>query len=181
MCGHIGWYIWVNFFNNTKGIQMMKWFLMVLMALVLCSCGTTMYQLHTTCEQSNEEIFQSLTSVLLSSNFLVKQNDPKNGYLQAETMPVVNANETQYKIWTFQIVDSIPKNSAVNDGERKMKKMVCSAKEVTVLRNAFGWVVNEHTEYYNDKSHKIFTWYWDIRNRIQQMCSDIRIIEKKVN
>jgi len=162
---------------------MMKWFLMVLVVLVVCSCGTTVYQLHTTCDKGNEELFQSLTTVLLSSNFLVKQNDAKNGYLQAETMPEFNfwLGMQEQRIWTFQLVDSIPKSSAGNDVAKIMKKLISSAKVVYVKQNAFGSTVAGNTVYYNDETHKDWTWYWDIRNRIQQMCSDIRIIEKKVN
>ncbi len=161
----------------------MKWFLMVLLMVVVSSCGTTVYQLHTTCEQSNEEIFQGLMSVLLSSNFMIKQNDPKNGYLQAETLSEYSiwTGQNEMRVWSFQLIDSIPKSSSGVVGEKRLKKLISYAKAVIVQQNAFGATSGGYTLYYNDKAHKDWNWYWDVRNKIQQQCSGIRFEEKKVN
>jgi hypothetical protein len=161
----------------------MKWFLMVMVAVVVWGCGTTVIQLHTTCEQSNEEIFQGLTSVLLSSNFMIKQNDPKNGYLQAETIPEFSiwTGQNEMRVWSFQLIDSIPKSSSGAVGDKRLKKLISSAKAVVTQQNAFGATTGGYTLYYNDKTHKDWNWYWDIRNKIQQQCSEIRFVEKKVN
>lgn len=162
---------------------MMKWFFFILLAVVVCSCGTTVYQLNTTCEKSNEEIFQGLSSMLLSSNFLIKQNDPKTGYLQAETVPEYNflSGVNYVRMWTFQLTDSIPKTSTADMSGKKLKKMMCTARLLMTSQNAFGSTTGAAMRYYNDEISKEQIWYWDIRNYIQKMCSDIVIIEKEVN
>jgi len=155
----------------------MKWLFVLALAVTVCSCGTTVYQLNTTCEKSNIELFQSLSSVLLNAKFVITLNDPIKGSLQAEVLPDSPywLDHKEMRIWSFQVVDSIPPG---NTNRKNLKKMVSNALYATVHKNPFGQTYLNNLTYCNDQTDKDQSWYWDIRNHIQNMCSDIIIIEK---
>lgn len=144
----------------------MKKFMFLLLATVLCSCGHTVYQLNTDCDRvSAEELFQSITTLLMQENFLIKQNDIKLGYLQAETVPDFNVwvGQTETRIWVFQYIKG---------------KIVASAKVVYQGQNAFGSPTSSSQIYYGDKTHSDWTWYWTIRRGIETICGNKIIIKE---
>lgn len=141
----------------------------LLLAILLTSCGTTVYQLKTDCNKDTEDLFKAIAMALSEENFLIKQNDAKLGYLQAETIPSFNiwigANEIRY--WVFQKVED---------------KVTASAKVAYITQNVFGATTGGSETYYNDKTHKDWTWYWSVRNKIENVCGNkIVFVEKKVH
>ena len=148
---------------------MKKYFLIIALLISLTSCATTVWQLKTDCNSNTEDLFKKISIILMQENFLIKANDSKIGYLQAETVPSLNAwtgmIETRY--WIFQVQDS---------------KVTAQAKVVYTKQNVFG-ATTEGTEiYYNDEVHSDWTWYWSIRNELEKICGNkIIFIEKKVH
>ena len=138
--------------------------------LALSSCGTTVYQIKTDCQKaSTEDLFKSITTLLLQEGFLIKQNDAKIGFIQAESIPNINFwtgfNET--RMWIFQ-----------NNGG----KVIAYAKVVMTKQNIFGASTGGAEVYYNDKAHQDWTWYWTVRNGLEKICGEkIEIIESKRN
>jgi hypothetical protein len=43
---------------------------------------------------------------------------------------------------------------------------------------AFGGTTDGASTYFNDEADKDQRWYWDVRNHIEKMCSDVIIVEK---
>ncbi|MEJ5244312.1 MAG: hypothetical protein WHV28_01235 [Bacteroidota bacterium] len=150
----------------------MKHFISILSALafllLLNSCGTTVWQLKTDCNSNTEDLFKRISMILMQENFLIKQNDPKIGYLQAETTPNYSfwtgMNETRY--WIIIVQDN---------------KVTAQAKVVYTQQNVFGATSGGTEVYYNDKAHSDWTWYWNVRNELEKTCgSKIIFVEKKV-
>jgi hypothetical protein len=146
-------------------------FIALLVSLMtLTSCGTTVYQLNTDCAKvSTEDLFKSITTLMLQEGFLIKQNDSKLGFLQAETVPKFNIwtgmNEVRY--WIFQ---------------ENNHKIIAFAKVIYTQQNIFGATTGGAEAYYDDKAHQDWTWYWSIRNGLEKICgSKIIITEKKQN
>lgn len=147
----------------------MKSMLLISLIILICGCGTTMHQLNTTCNKPTEELFNQVSSVLLSEGFLIKQNDPKIGYLQAETIPSRNiwTGSTEIRYWILQRQDSI---------------LIAYAKVSYITQNVFGATTGASELYYNDQAHKDWTWYWSIRNKIESVCENrIRFITTQKN
>lgn len=142
----------------------------LLVALILTSCGTTVYQLQTKCDKTTpEELFKSISTLLMQQNFIIKQSDMKLGYLQAETMPSFSVwtGMDETRVWVFQYVQG---------------KIIASAKQVLTKKNMFGQTESGAETYYNDNVHSDWSWYWDVRNGLENLCGDkIVITEKKVN
>ena len=130
------------------------------------SCGTTVYQLHTQCEKSKEEVFKSITTLLLQENLQIKHSDMELGYIQAESIPQLNiwlGAEVQ-RVWVITY---------------KENKIIASAKTITITRNAFGKTTGSAETYYNDDSHEDWTWYWNVRDGLENLCGNEIIITKK--
>jgi hypothetical protein len=137
--------------------------------MLLTSCGTTVWQLQTECNATTEDLFRKISVILMQENFIIKANDPKSGYLQAETAPSYNiwlgTNEIRY--WQFQVIDN---------------KVVAQAKVVNVQQNLFGATTGSSEHYFNDDAHSDWTWYWNVRNELEKLCGHkIIFVKKKVN
>jgi hypothetical protein len=148
---------------------MKKYFLIIALLISLTSCATTVWQLKTDCNSNTEDLFKKITIILMQENFLIKVNDPKIGYLQAETVPSFSiwtgTNETRY--WIFQVQDN---------------KVTAQAKVVYIQQNIFGATTGGTETYYNDEAHSDWTWYWSVRNELEKICGNkIIFIEKKVH
>ena len=142
-------------------------FLGVVISVIVISCGTTVRQLNTNCNESCRDIFKSLTTVLLQENFKIIQNDVENGYLQAETeySHSVWTGANTKRVWIFQYDKG---------------KIIASAKEVSNSQNAFGATVSTSEFYYSDrKAHEDMTWYWRVRNELEKLCTNIKFTERK--
>ena len=73
--------------------------------------------------------------------------------------------ETKY--WIFQYIDG---------------KVVAYSKVIYVQQNAFGATTGGTEAYFNDKTEKKVTWYWNVRNALAQICNNkITFIESKKN
>ncbi len=141
--------------------------LLIISSTILISCGTTVYQLKSNCDAiSTDELFKSITSLLIDEDFIIKQQDSKLGYLQAETMPKFNfwLGMTEVRVWVFQHVNG---------------KIKASAKVVYTKSNAFGGTTGGSVTYYNDDASEDWTWYWNIRNGLERICQSKIIIESK--
>ncbi|MFM8472880.1 MAG: hypothetical protein ACKOBV_05085 [Candidatus Kapaibacterium sp.] len=148
--------------------------MVVVSALFLQSCGTTVWQLKASeCSETNEETMRSITGVLLSKNFQIKSSDVKLGLLIAETEPkVIWTNSVEKRVWQFQIV-----NNTSPLGTTSM--LTASAKTVTQMTNAFGAATSSSETYYNDDCAESWDWYWDVRNSVQKLCGKVVFTEKK--
>jgi len=139
----------------------------LLISFFLSSCGTTMYQLKTDCSKVTvEELFKSITALLIEEDFIVKQSDLKLGYLQAETMPEFNVwlGMNEIRVWSFQDVNG---------------KIKATAKVVYTKKNIYGSTTGGSVTYYNDDAHEDWTWYWNIRNGLERICGNKIVIVKK--
>lgn len=150
---------------------MKKFFLVILTSILLSSCSTTVYQLTSNCDKiSSDELFKSISTLLIQENFSIKQSDMNLLYLRAETEPIVKASlmgMIETRIWTFQLVNG---------------KIIATARQILVQKNAFGNETGSSEKYYNDKVHKSWGWYWNVRNGLENLCGDkIIIVEKETN
>ncbi|MGE5481253.1 MAG: hypothetical protein ACM3U1_12605 [Chloroflexota bacterium] len=141
----------------------------IFLSLLLASCGTTVYQLHSDCpERKPEEVFKTLISLLMREGFTVKESDVALGYLQAEATNKYSIwrGAGGSRIWVFQMDDG---------------KIIGSAKEVYVYQNVFGAVINKTTTYFDDDTPLDESWYWSVRNALEQICGNkVYIWEKEI-
>lgn len=139
--------------------------LFLTITLSLNSCITTkIHELQSNCDQiTTDELFKSLTTLVLKENMIIKQSDAKLGYLQAETNPKRSplSGETRSYAWVFQHSDG---------------KIVAYAKVLYSSQNAFGATKESGEAYYGDDSSKEEKWYWNVRNGIEKLCGNKIII-----
>ena len=147
---------------------MKKIIVLFLSAIIMSSCGTTVWQMKTDCNASPEELFKKIAVVLMQENFLIKANDIQLGYLQAESVPEFNpwlGEVTKY--WVFQIQNYQSSPLTIN-------KVTARAYIVYKMTNASGQV------YFHDDSDPKTTWYWSVRNGLENICANkIVFIESK--
>ncbi len=154
--------------------------IVIIMSIFFSSCGTTVWQLKTDCNISNEDLFKQISQVLISEGFIIKSFDDKLGYLQAETQSKFNAwtglNEIRY--WIFQSPNT-SSYSSVTSATNKSNKIIAMAKVVYMQQNMFGATTGGSEKYYNDDVNKDWTWYWNVRNSLVQICGNKILFVKK--
>ena len=154
----------------------------ILSIFTLSSCGTTMYQLNNNCNLSSEELFPRISQILINEGFIIKTNDAKNGYLQAETIPKFNIwiGMSEVRYWIIQKNEQNGISATSNQPAKP--NLIAYAKVVYTQTNIFGASTGGAETYYNDKTSKDWQWYWNVRNALENLCGDkIKIIEIKHN
>lgn len=137
-----------------------------LMIFTLSSCSSVK-QLQTDCDMEMDELFKSITTLLMQEGFEIKQSDFNLGYLKAETPLKHNlwVGVHEKYIWIFQYDQGV---------------VIATAKHYAESRNAFGNTMSSSETYYADHVHKDHDWYWNIRNGLEKLCKNrIIVIEKE--
>ena len=126
--------------------------LFVLMVILLTSCSTSIYKIKTECEKTNDEIIRELSKLLLQEDFSITKSDLSMGYIEGESLPTKLAFVGLCtKQWSF----------AINNG-------VITAYAKLLIINEYGTVTD--TKYYYDNAPVEWSWYWNIRNGLQNIC-----------
>ena len=137
---------------------MKKYFILFAAFLVLglTSCSSTMWLLKTDCNVSNEILFEDISSILKKEGFLILQNTGNT--LEAKTLPERNAYGFGYNYWNISVIDH---------------KLVASAYWYQYVNGT------EQIVYVNDDklSDRKNTWYWRVRNQIQNLCKNKIVFE----
>ncbi|OGU58706.1 MAG: hypothetical protein A2X64_00030 [Ignavibacteria bacterium GWF2_33_9] len=161
------------------GMMRAIYFVFFVTLFFVYGCGTTMYQLNTTCNTDVTQLFNEISFFLVEEGFVIKQNDSKAGYLQAETIPKYNiwSGQNEVRYWIFQV-----KNFSNTEGTNKKDNVVAYAKIAYISTNVFGASNGGSEIYYNDRTHKDWSWYWTVRRGLENICKNqIRFIEKTLN
>ena len=146
----------------------MKTILLILASIFFISCSNPKYQIQTECNLSIDDLFKSITTLLMQENFLIKQSDIRLGYLQAETIPefddaalMVGSSSQVYKIWVFQY---------------KQGKIIATARSIRTIKQ--NHLQDGSQIYYSDKinKNKRTKWYWNIRNGLENLCGNKIVI-----
>jgi hypothetical protein len=138
--------------------------------ILFSSCSsTTVYQLQTNCDKLTiEELFKSITNLLLKEDFIIKQSDLKSGILLAETIPVHNiwseGDVIETRAWTFQF---------------SRGKVIATAIVIIKEKNNYGKTTATTVTYCNDLSKPDWKWYWNVRNGLEKLCGNKILIEEK--
>ncbi|MFH1051827.1 MAG: hypothetical protein V1779_12975 [bacterium] len=145
--------------------------ILILSFLFLLSCvaqKTVIYQLNTKCNKPVEEVFKSVTGLLVLENLNIDHSDVNIGYISASTTPNRNY-KTGYldkRQWLIQFKDG---------------KITAQAKVSMVQENAFGATILTKEVYYNDQADQEMSWYWNVRNALESLCDNkIEIIERQI-
>lgn len=131
---------------------------------LLASCSNTIKVMKSDCNVSAEELFSSISAVCLSNGFEIKNSDAKIGYLTLERdeglVNILEPNSGKKTVWTFQLKK--------NELFATCKSMYKDPNYLTLSR-----------ETYYDDGYLKFAWYSDVRDAIQNICGNIRFIEKE--
>jgi len=150
-------------------MKTLKNIVLIALALVyLSSCTTTVYQMHLDCEGKPEDTFRSITTILLKNGFKIEQSDLKLGYLSAQTpleYSFLTGGDVQ-KEWVFQLDNG---------------RYTAYATLIVIQKNIFGATTGQAKTYFSDRTHKDNLWYWNVRNNLQKICSNIRFTTNTVN
>ena len=141
---------------------MKKYFLIlsILVASFITACTPMMYSLNADCNLPKEELFSTITTLLVKNGFSVTVSDLKIGYLQGEMIIEDAQLGNAKRVWTFQIEGN---------------KLISTAKGVRSGNS----MLNPSVKYYYDKNTDGVDWYWDIRNAIGKLCTNLYIVESE--
>lgn len=140
----------------------MKHFLVLIFALFVCSCTNTnnVYKLSTACKTPAEQLFNELILIGTENNLNVKTYDLSKGVLILESD--VKTIIVGLGVTTFSKQWHIIYN---NDTLRAF------ATRKRPITSETGVIISTIDTYYNDdEAGTDWTWYWDIRNRIEKVC-----------
>jgi hypothetical protein len=159
----------VNILFKILEISSMKKLLLggLLLMLLLSSCGTTVWQMKTKCDVPTKEMFKKISIVFMQENFLIKENDAEMGYLLAETTPEHDPwfGGTNVRIWMFQAQGDI---------------ITAQARSARTTSNVYGATTGGSVTYINDEFSEDLTWYWNVRNKLEDICGNkIQFIKSK--
>ena len=134
--------------------------LLLSLLILLSSCSYSSYQLKTNCKVSNQVLFERLTGTLVNEGLQIKT--VTGNYLLAESLPAKQWNGATTQVyWAF---------TASKD------TITGTAKSISIYQNAFGAVLSTSETYFNDDAHRDWTWYWNVRNELENTCGDKVII-----
>lgn len=143
---------------------------LLLSTLLLIGCTPTKWQMRAPCateEMTRSEIMENLVALVVQEEFNPTIINVEIGLLQtktAETTSFWTGWSTTYH-WNFSF-----------SGDT----IVGTAKSVVVSRNQYGVAMGSSEEYYNDETDRDESWYWNVRNGIENMCGErIIFIERK--
>ncbi len=177
---------------------MMKWFLMVLVAVVLgwgCVSSPPYREqyIDTQCNVSTEDLFQQMSAYFLTNNWNLIKYDTQLGFLEAHsnetfsTDPLVSAlggfSWTYKPKWTIQAVDNYLVDSTVSPirTEKRGKKIVaiCTTIETGGATNRSA-TTSEGSVFYSDSTAKIpkFDFYWETRKHFESICGKISFVDR---
>jgi hypothetical protein len=135
---------------------------------MMIGCAQRPIKLVTPCTtQSTSDLIAALTALVVSEGMNISLVNEKVGILQASTAEEhsIWTGATTSNHWTF----------TVRDG-----KVEAIAKSLSVSKNAFGATISSSETYYNDKAHKDWKWYWNVRNGLEALCgSKVEFIEQQ--
>lgn len=134
---------------------------LILLSLIsLLSCTSYTYQLKTPCKVSNAVLFERLTGTLVNEGLQIKT--VTGNYLLAESLPAKQWNGATTQVyWAF----TTSKDTITG-----------TAKSTSIYQNAFGAVLSTSETYFNDDAHRDWTWYWNVRNELENTFGDKVII-----
>ncbi|HPI19693.1 MAG TPA: hypothetical protein PKY56_04920 [Candidatus Kapabacteria bacterium] len=136
----------------------MKTYLFLIFIVLLSSCSTTVWQLQTECESNTEEVFKHISVALFQENFIIKESNVSLGYLIAEHSLGKSGflnREVVIRYWIFQVNN---------------EKILAKAKEVYTSYDDNGSISDVKEKYYNDETSIKDTWYWTVRNKLENIC-----------
>lgn len=160
----------------------------IALGLFLSSCSTVINNLNTPCQLTAEVLFNDLQAILIMEGFEIEVSNSNVGILRASIPETREPWSGMYitKTWTFQIADN-DKSRIGSTGQASMPaggapivtRIIATAKWHGETRNAFGGVVSSSDKYYDDTVHKEYTWYWNIRNKLEDLCGHTIEIQSK--
>lgn len=133
--------------------------LTLLFALMLVSCGTVVQEHNVKCNKTKQEIISAFSALGMRENMMPKMADANIGYARLESLPANNLwiGGTDIRVWQLQVDDT-----------------------GTIIATAFNQHSTNTTTYYGDNTHEDWTWYWNIRKGLQQLCGDsVRITQRE--
>jgi hypothetical protein len=139
----------------------MKYFILL---LLLAGCTTANYRIVSNDCITKDEFFGSVTTLLVSNGFKIVHSDLKLGYLQAETGFVSNPGilGQQNSVWSLTYNQNGLTAQAWAESESMMSGRT-----------------TKHKTPYGDFAHKSHSWYWNVRNGLDNLCKNVRVEEIK--
>ena len=160
----------------------------VMLTLTLPSCKTVNIKQHNIgCfDRSKADVLRSATALLVQHGFTVTMADTVIGIVQGETPPShdIWTGMNSKRVWQITVSPILDKQASANAaltapvGAQAMYIMAM-AKTVNSSQNAFGSTLSTSEEYYDDKSHKDWEWYWGVRNGLESICGTKAVITSK--
>ncbi len=140
-------------------ISIRRYLPLALVAVAVCGCAKKPILLTTPCPQVPvADFMRDMAAILMSEGFEVKVMNETVGLLQAESAPdhSIWTGATTVNRWSFTFVDGgcVQANASSYSGSQ----------------NVFGATTATSMTPYDDNTNKSVTWYWNVRNKLQQMC-----------
>lgn len=171
----------------------MKTLLSALFGLsILASCAGVKVQQHNLpCHtRTRAEVLQSAMSLLVQHGFTITLADTTIGLVQAETEESRNIwlGSSGKRMWQISIRPELGSVGAIQPGDQatlskpmegRSMFVVATAKTVTRTTNAYGATLATAEEYYDDKSHTDWEWYWGVRSGLESICGARVVISTK--
>lgn len=129
--------------------------LMVMLMVGLAGCGTTIYKMNLVCNMGTDELFSSLTALVVKEGMHIVHSDMKIGYLLAETNEDYVGLQYHTNQWQF----TKNGNNIIATASTKIR-----SKNFVNGSDVFSLV------YRNDEYDEDADWYWNVRNGLENLC-----------
>ncbi len=141
----------------------MRYLYIVIIAILINSCSHQyypVYEITTNCQNlSTKQIFNELQKALILHDFEISKLDYDLGLMIAHTEKKYarTSLESYHKEWKFIVKDN--------------RNIVAKARFIETTFNARGITYNEQSKYMGDNTPTNYTWYWDIRTALENLCN----------
>lgn len=143
-------------------------FIIIFFVVFIVSCVSPKnieYKLKSTCNQDASEIFQKIKPIMDYHDFQMLESDPSSGFLKSKMVDRTEdfmGNFYEYKVtWIIY----------VRDGEVSAQCHYVYHKGTTVMK------ADKVFKYCGDNCEDSKRWYWDIRDELEKICGNMKIIE----
>lgn len=144
----------------------MRYFYFLIVTIILSACTSNykhfpVYELHTPCSKlSAKEIFDGLAKPLIKHEFDITEINYNIGLLVAKSEKIYNRDKhsNSHKEWRIFVDD---------DGT-----IISKARFIETHFNDRGITIDETSIYMGENSPKNHTWYWAIKNKMEELCSE---------
>jgi hypothetical protein len=162
-----------------------------LTALVSSGCATRIRQHNLPCHNRTvADVVRATTSTLVMNGFRITHSDTIVGLIQAQTDESRNVwtGIVEQRVWQVALRPNLNNVGEVTAGnslslapptDKQPLYLVATAKVVGRTQNAFGATLSTSEEYYGDHVHEDWTWYWDVRRGLEQVCGATAVVTVK--